>query len=298
MLPILITAFTAGLVATVNPCGFAMLPAYLGYFLGQDERPGRVSAVGRALRTGAVVSSGFLVVFGIAGAVIVAGVRSLTSILPWVALVVGGGLIVLGIAVLRGFSLTIRLPSPRVRRDRAAGSLFAFGVSYAVASLSCTLPIFLSLVATTFTQTSVLQGFAAFVAYGLGMSLVLIGITVAIALGKDAVVRRLRGAGRHLPRISASVLILAGAFIVWYWTTILRWGAGALSDNALVRFIDGLSAGLTTSVGDNPLAALVVLAAVIGLALALLHRRRARHEKRSPAPPGGRRRAGAGTPFP
>ena len=27
-------AFTAGMVATVNPCGFAMLPAYLSYFLG------------------------------------------------------------------------------------------------------------------------------------------------------------------------------------------------------------------------------------------------------------------------
>ena len=27
-------AFAAGLVATINPCGFAMLPAYLSFFLG------------------------------------------------------------------------------------------------------------------------------------------------------------------------------------------------------------------------------------------------------------------------
>mgnify|MGYP001611737333 FL=1 len=27
-------AFGAGMVSTVNPCGFAMLPAYLGLFLG------------------------------------------------------------------------------------------------------------------------------------------------------------------------------------------------------------------------------------------------------------------------
>ena len=30
-------AFTAGLVATINPCGFAMLPAYLSYFLWTEE---------------------------------------------------------------------------------------------------------------------------------------------------------------------------------------------------------------------------------------------------------------------
>ena len=31
-------AFSAGMVATLNPCGFAMLPAYLSYFMGlQDE---------------------------------------------------------------------------------------------------------------------------------------------------------------------------------------------------------------------------------------------------------------------
>ena len=30
-------AFTTGMLATVNPCGFAMLPAYLSYFLGDRE---------------------------------------------------------------------------------------------------------------------------------------------------------------------------------------------------------------------------------------------------------------------
>ncbi|MBA2575429.1 MAG: hypothetical protein H0V05_02115 [Euzebyaceae bacterium] len=31
-------AFTAGLVASVNPCGFAMLPAYLSFLIGSDDR--------------------------------------------------------------------------------------------------------------------------------------------------------------------------------------------------------------------------------------------------------------------
>ena len=30
-------AFGAGMVALINPCGFGLLPAYLGVFLGQKE---------------------------------------------------------------------------------------------------------------------------------------------------------------------------------------------------------------------------------------------------------------------
>ena len=44
-------AFAAGMVAVANPCGFAMLPAYLSFFLGlegQDE-DARAS-VSRAIR--------------------------------------------------------------------------------------------------------------------------------------------------------------------------------------------------------------------------------------------------------
>ena len=39
-------AFTTGMVATVNPCGFVMLPAYLSFFLGveQDRREHQPSA--------------------------------------------------------------------------------------------------------------------------------------------------------------------------------------------------------------------------------------------------------------
>ena len=69
-------AFAAGLVATVNPCGFAMLPAYLSYFMGIDEEnQGRPAALRGALVVGAIVSAGFLVVFGLAGILITAGFR-------------------------------------------------------------------------------------------------------------------------------------------------------------------------------------------------------------------------------
>ena len=59
MTTIIVAAFAAGMVPTVNPCGFAMLPAYLGYFIGLDDgHVDRAEAVRRALVIGGVVSAG------------------------------------------------------------------------------------------------------------------------------------------------------------------------------------------------------------------------------------------------
>jgi cytochrome c biogenesis protein CcdA len=62
-------AFGVGMVATFNPCGFAMLPAYLSYFLGLEgsTHPDERASVLRALAVGLSVTVGFLVVFGIIG---------------------------------------------------------------------------------------------------------------------------------------------------------------------------------------------------------------------------------------
>ena len=46
-------AFAAGMAATVNPCGFAMLPAYLGLYMGSGEngagQPGPLTRLARAV---------------------------------------------------------------------------------------------------------------------------------------------------------------------------------------------------------------------------------------------------------
>lgn len=275
MTALLATAFTAGLVATVNPCGFAMLPAYLGYFIGLDEgEVDRPTAIRRAFVIGGVVSAGFLVVFGVTGAIMVAGLRSIATYIPWVALIVGVGLVGLGGALLRGFYLNVRIPQVKgVRREHNYRAIFAFGVSYALASLSCTLPIFLSLVAGTFTQTSFLGGFAAFLAYAAGMSVVLLAITVAMALGKESLVKRMRAASRHVNRISGIVLIFAGAFIVWYWSIVLLTGADALGTSRPIRFIDDLSSSVTSIVASNPvITAVVLLIVVVAAGLTTRHR--------------------------
>lgn len=213
-------AFGAGMVATINPCGFAMLPAYLSYFLGIDDPSvDSRSSVLRAVGVGAVVTAGFVVVFAIIGVMLQGLALPIEEHIPWATMVIGGALVVLGIAMLAGFQPTLALPKLERGGDRRTlTSMFIFGISYAVASLSCTLPIFLVTVLGVFSGDSFAQGLSVFVAYGLGMGLLLTAITVAIALARQSIVGRIRSALPHIHRIAGGLLVLAGGFLVyWAW---------------------------------------------------------------------------------
>src|SRR4051812_47269924 len=95
-------AFSAGAVAAFNPCGFALLPAYLSAFLAGDaeERP----SVGRAALVAAAVVSGFVVVFGIAGFLISQTAVTVQTWTPWLSVGIGVALVPVGIAMMRGWS--------------------------------------------------------------------------------------------------------------------------------------------------------------------------------------------------
>lgn len=247
-------AFAAGLVATVNPCGFAMLPAYLSYFLGlagdEDDRGRPDATVARALVVGGVVSLGFIVVFGIAGLLINAGLRVVIDLIPWIALTVGVGLVVLAIAMLRGYEPTVALPKVQGGTgSRQYRSVFTFGVSYAVASLSCTLPVFLTVVVGSLTGTNFLEGLATFLAYGLGMSLVLVVLTLALAVAKQGIVRRLRSAVQYVHRASAILLLVAGVYITWYW--LFNIGNDPGETTGPTRIVESWSQTATDFIGEH-----------------------------------------------
>ena len=64
-------AFGIGMVALINPCGFGLLPAYLGVFLGQnDDSSSRWISLNRAQGVGLAMTLGMLVVFGFFGLVL------------------------------------------------------------------------------------------------------------------------------------------------------------------------------------------------------------------------------------
>ena len=250
-------AFGAGMVATINPCGFAMLPAYLSYFLGSDDtdRTGRGAhdpALGRAAVVGLCVTAGFVVVFAITGTIISNLSNTLLDYVPYVTVVIGVALVALAVAMLFGYEPVLRLPKlEKGAGSRELGSMFVFGVSYAIASLGCAIPAFLVVTSTTFRNESFLSGVAAFVMYGLGMGVVVISLTVYTALARNGLVRRLRRTMPYVNRIAAVLLLLSGAYVTYYGVYEIRANrSDTVVNDPVVEYFTELQGHASTWVQD------------------------------------------------
>jgi cytochrome c biogenesis protein CcdA len=275
-------AFGVGMVAAFNPCGFAMLPAYLSYFLGLEgaAHPDERASVLRALAVGLTVTAGFLVVFGVLGIALKGSLDAIQERLPWVTIVLGVGLVVLGGWFLSG--RTIRLPvakSTRGATDRELWSMFGFGVSYALVSLSCTIPTFLIAVTATFEQSNLISGVAVYLAYGLGMGLVLMVLTMAIALAEQGLVRNLRTVLPYVNRVSGALLVLAGAYVAYYGWYELRVQDGDTSGGALAERVFDLNGDVTGWIQDvGPVRIGLLLTTVVVGAIFFVAFRRSRRD--------------------
>ena len=119
--------------------------------------------------------------------------------------------------MLRGYEPVLVAAQAQKGGARADGpSMFVFGVSYAVASISCSLPMFTRAVVGTFRRANLLSSLAVFVAYSLGMTLVLLALTVSLGLARQGLLRWLRKALPHVNRVSGLLLVVAGAYLVHY----------------------------------------------------------------------------------
>ena len=223
-------AFAVGMVSAVNPCGFAMLPAYLGLYLGTNERDSMktnpVLNLGRAVLVGGSVTAGFVVLFGVVGTGIKLGAQSLVvDALPWLGLTIGILLAIVGGWLVGGGKLYSGLAARAASHMGDPNTVspkgyFMFGLSYGTASLSCTLPLFLAVVGASLTISSLLPSIAQFLLYALGMGLVITVLTLGMALFRGAMVGALRKALPYIQPVGSWLMVLAGAYIVFYWLTI------------------------------------------------------------------------------
>jgi len=272
-------AFGSGMLATVNPCGFAMLPAYLGFFLGQEGADGDVRAgVSRSVGVGLAVSAGFLTVFSAVGLAIYHLSASVDRWTPWATIVIGVVLVVLGLAMVRGFEPVVSLPKlNRGGRSQSGRSMFVFGVSYAVASISCALPLFTGAVAGTFRRENLLSSLAVFVAYSLGMTLVLLALTVSLGMARQGLVRRLRQVLPHVTRASGVLLVAAGAYLAHYGWYERHVRADPTSESRAVDVVTGWSESITRwvldDIGPTRLGLLLALALAAVLTVTVATRR-------------------------
>ena len=280
-------AFAAGLVAAVNPCGFAMLPAYLLLVVRGEqngERASPLAGVGRALSATAGMALGFLTVFGLFGALTISAATTVQRYLPYATVVIGVVLVALGIWLLSGRELTALTPrplgprwAPKQQGSRIVG-MYGYGISYAIASLSCTIGPFLAVTAAGLRSGSVVTGVSIYLAYVAGLTLVVGVLAVAAATASSALADRLRRILPFVNRIGGALLVLVGLYVGYYGRYELRLlNAAADPRDALILAagrLQGVLAGWVHQHGVWPW--IVALSALVAAALVSAWHRRAR----------------------
>lgn len=244
-------ALQAGMISTVSPCAFPLLPAWISYHLGaQDagfEKISRTRRASRALLLGLIATLGFLAISGGVGLAVVLGGRMLVrEYLPQVATVLGVGLLALGFILLatgRSFSLPLHMGGT-TRRGHVA--VFLFGIAYGTAAIGCTLPLFLLVIVNALTLGGPAGAALQFGVYALGMGAVLTSVTLGAALFRGVVAVWLRRVMPYVEYVSTVMLILAGGYIIVYHRTAggidalsyaSGWGAALLASTLVITLI-------------------------------------------------------------
>ncbi len=244
-MPPLEIALVAGGLSTVNPCGFALLPAFLSLYVGADEArlPGGATRVMQGLLVGLVVTGGFLTTFGAIGLPLVLGAGRVVDAIPWAGLTMGVALVVMGTVLLAGGHASITLRSPvTVHRDRRLATVYLFGVGYGAASLGCALPVLLAVVGASLAGHGVIASLQVLAFYAAGMGLVLMALSVSAALLRDGLARRLKSILPYSQRIAGALLTVTGAYLGYYWWRVRFGDIATLGRDPLVSSVERLTA--------------------------------------------------------
>lgn len=271
-------AFTAGLVAALNPCGFAMLPGYLVLVVsgpaGRSAPSRRSRSIGRALGATVGMALGFVTVFSVFGVLTISAATTVQTYLPYATVLIGFSLAALGLWLLLGRDAALPALTPRSGRATPTarlGSMYGYGVSYAIASLSCTVSPFLAVTAAGFRQGSVVGSVSIYLAYVAGLTLVVGALAVSAVFSSSALENRIRRILPHLSRIGGVMLIIAGLYVGYYGGYEIRLsGAGGNTRDSVISAagrVQGALAGWVHQHGGWPWAAaltMLILGAAAG----------------------------------
>ncbi|MCL6597042.1 MAG: hypothetical protein K6V73_12685 [Firmicutes bacterium] len=208
-----------------SPCGIAMLPATIGLVLGQgggDRRPPPQSRIAQGIGIGLSLGLGFSVVVALIAVLFGLLARPILRLLPAAMVALAISLVVLGILFALN-RLSIGLPTQTLSESvrswgvGPSGTFVAVGAAYGLAALSCTLPLFIALLAEV-AGTGWEGTLAIILAFAVGESLVLTLVAVGTALWRLAMERAIRVVLPYVGRVSGIIVAGAGLWILYYWT--------------------------------------------------------------------------------
>lgn len=245
-------ALLAGSLAAFNPCGFALLPAYLiSLLVDKEHHQSKAELYGRALKFTVATTFGFILVFGAFATIIAPFIGSIARFLPYLTVLVGAALFVAGVALILGRALTLaKIRNPNIAPTRKWRTQVGYGITFALASLSCTIGPFLAITATAIQAKNIVMVIVLFSAYAIGMGIVVLILALLVAAARSNWVYRIRNSQKIIGKISGTILIAVGIYVAWYGWYEIRVLSGDNSSDPLISFGTRIQSGITSWVAN------------------------------------------------
>ncbi|MBI20638.1 MAG: hypothetical protein CL780_00125 [Chloroflexi bacterium] len=219
-------SFMSGMIATVNPCGFVMLPVYISMFLSiNNEKKQKINITNQILKSFQIsfaLGLGFVSIFGSVGLAISWGILFIQPLLSWLTIIIGFSLVILGIYTFSGKSLYLSFPQNlssmiNINTNSQFKNFFLYGLSYGIASISCTLPLFIALISNSISTGGFLNGIKQFISYSFGMTSVILIITLLASFLKNISNLQKTSVTKWYKYLSGILISLVGIYLIIYW---------------------------------------------------------------------------------
>tara|TARA_B110000438_G_scaffold89537_1_gene89035 strand:- start:989 stop:1867 length:879 start_codon:yes stop_codon:yes gene_type:complete len=221
-------SFSAGLVAVFNPCGFALLSVYFSSFLNRNKTVEYKNNSSKyflkiydPIYVSTIVTIGFIIIFFIFGIALSAGFYAIKSTFSYFGLLISIFLFAYGFYILSGgniyFNKLQKIANLLGSKNTDSSKFyFIYGLSYGITSLSCTLPIFMSIVFSLSNMSKIEFLLRDFILFSVGTWVALLSVSFAL-LFLDIIVQKIKFFLSLYKYISSLVLIISGSYLILYW---------------------------------------------------------------------------------
>ncbi len=248
-------AFGAGIATFFSPCAFPLLPGYMTYYLSSEEATDldRRQTIKKGVIQGTAPALGMFTFFcligllaALIGSVIIEAEAYFVTAVAIVIIIMGTAMLMnIDIPyqrvtqpikdllkklyeVVKGATKGVvsketlekgagKVTGKEIKLDTGEGygALYTYGFGYAMASTGCVAPLFIAIIFLAINSGGALMAFGALIFYGLGMGVLMIGVTVMVALSKNIILSKLRELMPLIKKVSAIVLIIVGIMLLY-----------------------------------------------------------------------------------
>ncbi|RLF22793.1 MAG: hypothetical protein DRN15_08090 [Thermoprotei archaeon] len=213
---LLLLSFMAGILTFTSPCSMPLIPVFIAHIMKLRPSKDMLSSVVKSLGISLVAGMTSALTLAVLSFVAIITLMKAREVATWIDVLLALILIMMGVLMLKGFKIVIPQWSrfgPISGRSAYLTSLL-YGLTYALVSMSCSLPILLMFISTSIKARSYLEATLLLASYMAGLVIPFMAIGTLTALSRDLAVRCSRSIAQYIDRVSALLLIMAGVYLL------------------------------------------------------------------------------------